>query len=73
MRLTFGLILAWALSSACSVGGDFIKPVTMEKAVYFHVDKGSLNGHGIQITGEGLTYHSAPCKGQECPQHSNIP
>lgn len=66
MKITWGLILAWALSG-CSVGGELIKPVTMDKAVYMHMDKGSVNGHGIQFTGEGITYHSAPCEDGRCP------
>ncbi len=47
--------------SGCSVGGDFIKPVTADKAVYFHIEKGSISGYGVQITGENITHQSSLC------------
>jgi len=58
-----------AIMSGCSVGNGFIKPVTMGKAVYFKVDKGSINGHGVQVTGDGLLYHSVPCEDGMCVYH----
>ena len=72
-KLTSGLLLALALTSGCSIGGDFIKPVTTDKAVYFRVEDGSISGHGLQVTGKGVVYHSVPCDQADCAKIETHP
>lgn len=70
--LLLAVFVSFVALQGCAVPG-VLQPVTLDKAVYFKVDKGSINGHGIQVTGDGVTYHSVPCEDGTCQSYGVHP